>query len=50
VSPDLTSEADLHTFMANPEIFDVKEGHVAALQGSLFLSLALMQTGIDAQC
>lgn len=33
VSPDPESEADLHTFMANPEIFDVEEGHVAALQG-----------------
>lgn len=30
---DLASEADLHTFMANPEIFDVKDGHVTALQG-----------------
>jgi galactonate dehydratase len=30
---DPNSDADLHTYMANPEIFDVKDGHVAALQG-----------------
>lgn len=35
VSLDPGYEADLHTFMANPEIFDVKEGHVVALQGLL---------------
>lgn len=44
---DLASEADLHTFMANPEIFDVKDGHVTALQGMLFVSFILLQTRID---
>ncbi|KAF8155964.1 enolase C-terminal domain-like protein [Crassisporium funariophilum] len=27
------SRADLHTYMLNPEVFDVKDGHVAVLQG-----------------
>ncbi|KAE9404936.1 enolase C-terminal domain-like protein [Gymnopus androsaceus JB14] len=30
---DSASEADLHTYMANPEVFTVKEGYVTALQG-----------------
>ena len=30
---DSAAEADLHTYMANPEVFTVKEGYVAALQG-----------------
>jgi len=30
---DPAAEADLHTYMANPEVFSVKEGYVAALQG-----------------
>ncbi|KAK0452271.1 enolase C-terminal domain-like protein [Armillaria borealis] len=25
--------ADLHTYMANPHVFDIKEGHIDALQG-----------------
>ncbi|KAF9460017.1 enolase C-terminal domain-like protein [Collybia nuda] len=33
VSLDPTSDADLHTYMLNPEIFDVKDGHVALLKG-----------------
>lgn len=26
-------EADLHTYMVNPEVFAVKDGYIAALQG-----------------
>ncbi|KIL64099.1 hypothetical protein M378DRAFT_24716 [Amanita muscaria Koide BX008] len=34
VSPDPEREADLHTYMLNPEVFEIKEGYVTALQGS----------------
>lgn len=36
MSLDPASDADLHTYMANPEIFDVKDGHIALLQGLFF--------------
>ncbi|PFH48039.1 hypothetical protein AMATHDRAFT_66331 [Amanita thiersii Skay4041] len=31
--PDREHEADLHTYLLNPEVFNVENGHVAALQG-----------------
>lgn len=37
VSPDPATDADLHTFMANPELFTVENGHIAALKGEAFL-------------
>jgi galactonate dehydratase len=33
IRPDSASQADLHTFMANSEIFNLKDGHVTALEG-----------------
>ncbi|KAJ3711651.1 hypothetical protein DFJ43DRAFT_1107300, partial [Lentinula guzmanii] len=32
-------EADLHSYMANPEVFTVKDGYVAVLQGMNFGSV-----------
>lgn len=33
VNPEAGSEADLHTYMANPEVFAIEGGYIATLQG-----------------
>jgi len=37
---DPNAEADLHTYMSNPEVFTVQDGHINVLEGqSHFLSV-----------
>ncbi len=41
--------ADLHTYMANPHVFDIKEGHIDALQGMSYLYLVTVYLIVQAR-